>query len=103
MRRSNILRFTSYVEECIRLLEEAAELPTDKYLVAWLKLQRLTEEFSTAFGFDEPNAIASLAEPRIQLTLKGFERQLSSLKDASARVMHGNLILVYVHAIILTL
>lgn len=96
MRRPNTLRFTSYMEECIGLLEEAAELPTDRYLVAWLKLQRLTEEFSTTFRFDEPNAIANLAEPRIQLTLKGFERQLSSLKDASEKVMHGNFIPVYV-------
>ena len=76
---------------CIEYLETSSiAAPTDRALVAAIKLQRIAEEFASSFRFDEPSAMASLSEPRTQLSLKGFERQLQDWKSALPKeVLHG--------------
>jgi hypothetical protein len=56
-------------------------LPSDKYIVAWVKLSSISEEISTSFfSFDDPSNLVRLSEPRVQLRLKGFEKRLEGWK-----------------------
>ena len=86
LRRPNMLRFSNYMNECEEYLEISSDAaPTDRRLVAWVKLQRIMEEVGNVLSFDDPNATPSLAETRIQLVLKGFEKQIEGWKKSTAR------------------
>ena len=93
MRRPNMLRYNAWVDECTELLEtttSAAE--SDRCLVAWVKLLKITEEIGTTFSFDDIDNIASLSEYRVQLMLKGFEKAFTVWeKDLPPDVMNGKL------------
>ena len=85
LRRPNMLRLSSWMAECIDYLEASPDAaPTDKRFVAWVKLQRLIEECGNALSFDDPSASPSLAESRVQLMLKGFEKQMENWKNSIA-------------------
>lgn len=92
-RRPNMLRFTTWMAECVDYLETSQDAaPTDKRLVAWVRLQRIMEEFGTAFAFDDPSETVSLIEPRTQLMLKGFEKKLEIWKsNTPSLVLNGKL------------
>jgi len=88
-----MLRFTNYMAESLDMLESSPDAaPTDTRLVAWIKLQRIMEASSHAFSLDDPSAeIATLSDPRTQLTLKSFSKQLENWKDSvSAEDMNGS-------------
>lgn len=88
-----MLRFTNWMAECVEFIEKSADAaPTDRRLVEWVKIQRIAEEAGTAFAFDDPSATVSLMEPRVQFTLKGFEKQLEDWKRRLAPgAMNGKL------------
>lgn len=91
LRQPNMMRFTSWMAECVECLENSSEAaPTDKRLAAWVKLQRIMEETVTSFALDDPDATVSLVDPRVQLRLKGFEKQLEEWKkNIDPHVMNG--------------
>lgn len=65
------------MDECIEILETAPDsLPSDKALLQWVKLAQITEEVGFQFSSDEPHLTATFSEPKIQYTLKMFEKQL---------------------------
>lgn len=77
MRLPTLIKFNSRLAECLDLLETSPlALPTDKWLVAIVRLSRIAEEISTAFSMDDPGAELNFSEPRIQYQLKCFENQL---------------------------
>lgn len=85
LRRPNMLRLSNWMAECIDYFEASPDAaPTDKRFIAWVKLQRLMEECGNAFSFDDPSTSPSLAESRIQLMLKGFEKQMENWKNSIA-------------------
>lgn len=77
-----MLRFSNYMAECIEFLENSPNaVLNDHRLVAWIQLQRIMEECSTSFAFDDSSATVSLEEPRVQLMLKGFEKKLKGWRE----------------------
>jgi hypothetical protein len=73
MRKHNMLGWTNAMEKCLDLLENSSTATVlDKRLAAWVNLQRISDEWSCN---------ASLTESQIQLTLKGFKRQLGSWNE----------------------
>lgn len=91
LHRPNMLRFSNYMLECIEFLENSPNAGlNDHRLVSLIQLQRIMEECSTSFAFDDPSAAISLDEPRIQLMLKGFEKKLKLWReDLLPGVMNG--------------
>lgn len=82
LHRPNMLRFSNYMAECVEFLESSPNASlNDHRLFAWIQLQRIMEECSTSFAFDDPSASVSLKEPRIQLMLKGFEKKLKGWRE----------------------
>lgn len=80
-RRPNHFRFNDFIEQCCLELAESNALPTDKYLIHIVRLQRLAEEASETFGYTE-KATLPLGIEMVRHTIKGFESRLVSLHRA---------------------
>ncbi|KFY31054.1 hypothetical protein V493_01418 [Pseudogymnoascus sp. VKM F-4281 (FW-2241)] len=77
LRRSNLIRWTSYLGECVEALETSADAaPSDKVLCQWVRSQHIAEEVGTQFSMDDSFASVSITDPKVQYALKGFERDL---------------------------
>lgn len=81
LRRPSILTFNAWMEECVALLEKSPILE-DRRIIAWLKLQRISDEANTAFGFDDASTSFSLSELRLQAILKIFDRKMQDWKKS---------------------
>ncbi|KAG8526342.1 uncharacterized protein KY384_000335 [Bacidia gigantensis] len=91
LRLPNALRFTSYMAECLEVLENSPDAaPTDKRFAAWVRLQRLVEDAVNAFALDDPESTVSLVDIRIQNQLKGYEHQMKEyLRNLEPGVMNS--------------
>lgn len=79
-RRLNLTRWTSYIDECLHDLETSEDaLPSDTTFCQWVKLQRLADDLGTQISTDDISH-AGISDLKIQLALKGFERQISDWK-----------------------
>ncbi|KFZ11900.1 hypothetical protein V501_04476 [Pseudogymnoascus sp. VKM F-4519 (FW-2642)] len=77
LRRSNLIRWTSYMGECVEVLETSPDAaPSDKVLCQWVRSQHIAEEVGTQFSMDDSFASVSITDPKVQYALKGFERDL---------------------------
>ncbi|KAK7969277.1 hypothetical protein PG988_008350 [Apiospora saccharicola] len=82
LHRPNLVRWTSFMTECMDILESSPEAaPTDKYLCHLVWTHRLAEEVGIQFSMDDPNAIVNVAEPKVQYALRGFERDLAKYSE----------------------
>ena len=81
LRLPNMLRFTSWMAECVDFLETSPEAaPTDKKFTAWVRLQHIIEDCGMSLGLDNSDDTLSLDDERAQLMLKGAEKQLAAWK-----------------------
>ena len=81
LRLPNMLRFTSWMAECVDFLETSPEAaPTDKRFIAWVRLHHIIEDCARSLGFDDSDDTVSLDNERAQLILKGAEKQLEAWK-----------------------
>ncbi|KAE8375551.1 hypothetical protein BDV26DRAFT_283376 [Aspergillus bertholletiae] len=81
LRRTLLVRWTPYMEECIDILEKSSDaLPSDKVMIQWAKLVHIIEEIHQQFCPDDTGSIVAFSEPKVQYTLKVFEKQLDQLR-----------------------
>nr|POE49149.1 transcriptional regulator war1 [Quercus suber] len=79
LRRPNILRTTTYLNECIEVVEQSSQaVETDRLVVAWAKLLIIGEEICTSFSYNDLGNVASLAELKTQMMLREFQRRLDT-------------------------
>lgn len=77
LRRPNLIRWSPYMAESVEVLESSPDAaPTDKFLCQWVRNQRIAEEIGVQFQMDDPCATVNIADPKVQYSLKGFERDL---------------------------
>ncbi|KAH8679662.1 hypothetical protein BGZ60DRAFT_481025 [Tricladium varicosporioides] len=82
MRRPNMIRYNSWVHECIAFLDANGKPECmDNLLIGWVTLLQIGEEITTSFSFDDPANTVNLAENHVQLMLVGFERKLQAWRD----------------------
>ena len=80
-RRPNMLRYSRWVGECLdSLANNPNASQTDKYLVSWIRLIRISEEIGLALGFEDVSSMANLSEPRTQIVMSGLQKTLQSWK-----------------------
>lgn len=80
-RRPNMLRYNRWVGECLdSLANNPNASQTDKYLVSWIRLIRISEEIGLALGFEDVSSMANLSEPRTQIVMSGLQKTLQSWK-----------------------
>jgi len=83
LRRPFLLRWSSFMEESVRLLETSPEAaPTDKYLCYLLRGNKLGEDVAMRFSLDDPGLTSTLEDFGTQLALRGFEVELERLRRA---------------------
>lgn len=77
LRRVILARWQPYMDECIEILGNSPDaLPSDKTLIQLIKLTHLTEEVGYQFSTDDAGSNVSFSDPKVQYTLKAFEKQL---------------------------
>jgi hypothetical protein len=79
------LRYTSYTEECCRVLEELQELPTDMYLVRLARLNRMAHRIVQTLPFDAYNPPQLHPSDSVQSCVKYLEAELEHMKPSSAQ------------------
>ncbi|KAL9125505.1 MAG: hypothetical protein Q9217_005307 [Psora testacea] len=83
LRLPNALRFTSYMGECLDVLETSPDAaPTDRRFTAWIRVQRIVEDCVNTFSLDDPESTVSLADVRVQTLLRGYEKQMEEWRKA---------------------
>ncbi|KAI0125820.1 hypothetical protein BJ170DRAFT_656840 [Xylariales sp. AK1849] len=83
LHRPNLIRWTSFMTECMDILESSPEAAaTDKYLCHLVWTHRLAEEVGIQFSLDDPSTTVNVAEPKVQYALRGFERDLNKYSDS---------------------
>ena len=89
----NMLRFTSWMAECVDFLETSPEAaPTDKRFTAWVRLHHIIEDCAMSLGLNNSDDTVSLDDERAQLMLKGAEKQLAAWKTqvtSSPEILNG--------------
>lgn len=81
MRRPNMLRYSSWLRECLDTITSNPEISElDQSLVGWVKLLKITEDIGTSFRFDDPGNMPDLSEARAQIMVGGFEKELEDWK-----------------------
>ncbi|KAH8820705.1 hypothetical protein F5884DRAFT_647203, partial [Xylogone sp. PMI_703] len=82
MRRPNMLRFNSWMNDCVHFLEKLSNITIfDKRLIAWVRLQNIAEEFASSLSLEDPGEGYRPLDSRMQLSVKAFERRLKSWKN----------------------
>jgi hypothetical protein len=70
-----MLQWSSGMSDCLDVLENSPEATfLDQRLVAWVRLQNISDEWSKSVG---------LTNSRVELSLKGFQRQLQKWKETA--------------------
>lgn len=79
LRLPSLVRYSTHIDECLQYLRTSPYAqPSDKWLCALVKLQRLLEEVAVAFDMDDPAGKVVFLESKIQYQLRSFERQLEA-------------------------
>ncbi|KAI9815595.1 MAG: hypothetical protein M1832_005456 [Thelocarpon impressellum] len=107
LRRANLIRWTSYMDDCIDVLTDSPDaLPSDRLLCQWVRLQHIGDEVGYQFSMDDPCASVGLADVKVQYALKGFERQLDEWKahlpveqDTPSLRFNEHIINLYLHEV----
>ncbi|KAL9081219.1 MAG: hypothetical protein Q9157_000194 [Trypethelium eluteriae] len=86
-----MLRYTDWIEDCVRELEAAANgCAQDLALAAWVRLYRIAEEIAVSFNYDDPSQAMAIEDAKLRLLLKGFMKQLQNWEsDTGPSLLHG--------------
>ena len=75
-RRANLIRWTTYLEECLQLLETSADaLSSDQTLCHWVRLQRIADQIGEQFNVEDPTIMDGLDDMKMNHMVQGFEAQ----------------------------
>ena len=86
-----MLLFNKWMGECLDLLKKAPSI-LDRRLAAWVELQRIADDTSTSFGFDDPSTDINITDSRMQTIIKSFERRMEDWKRVIVpEIMDGKL------------
>lgn len=100
LRRPNLVRWTPYMAECVEVLETSPEAAqSDKLLCQWVRSQHITEEIGIQFSMDDAFASVSIADPKVQYALKGFERDLEHWRNQVPELIQNPLLKMTEHIV----
>lgn len=86
LHRPFLLRWTSFMSECVDVLESSPEAaPTDKYLCHLVRTHQLAEEIGFQFCMDDPAVSVNLSDYMTQHKVRGFERELEKHRQEVSR------------------
>ncbi|KAF7164025.1 hypothetical protein CNMCM5623_008664 [Aspergillus felis] len=84
LRRVLLVRWQPYMDECVAILENSPDaLPSDKAVIQWARLAHMTEDINFQLSTDD-TVYVPFTDPKVQYTVKVFERQLEQWKRETA-------------------
>lgn len=85
LRRPILLRWTNYMDESVRILENSPEaFPSDRLLCQQVKMAHVSEKISVEFSMDDPTIEVSISDPKVIYAIKIFENELNGLKEENS-------------------
>jgi len=92
MRRPIMLRYNDWIQECVESISGLKGASRhDKDLISWVQLLKITEEFHTAFSYDNLCNVVNLSERRVQMMLSGYEKRLEAWKISADSLAHNGI------------
>lgn len=82
-----MFRFSGLVASNLSRLD-ISDMPSDRELAAWARLQHMAEVSFTELGFDE-GCPQDLQKGTTQAVVRAFEKQLASWKECNWKSIHG--------------
>ncbi len=73
------IKYSTYADECCRVLEEAHEYPSDERLVLLMRIMRMLGKIRSIFGPDEWDPSADMSVP-VGVCVKSLADELGQLK-----------------------
>lgn len=84
LRLPNLLRWNSYMEECIQSFETSSDsLPSDLVLGKWARLQRLKDDIAIRYEVEDAFAPSGSANIESDRSLSALEEQLDRWGEES--------------------
>ena len=82
LRLPSLIKYSKHISECLKYVNSSPYAqPSDRWLCALVRLQRLLEEVAVAFDMDDPAGKVNFLEAKTQYQLKSFERELEKWKQ----------------------
>lgn len=76
------MRYTKYIQECVGVLEQEKEYPTDTRLVYLVRIQHLTERISQLNSPDDPaEEVAGLPTAPLSAYVSAFQGELDRIRN----------------------
>lgn len=98
LHRPFLLRWTSFMSECLDVLESSPEAaPSDKYFCHLVRTHQLAEEIGFQFCMDDPTVSVNLSEYMTQHKVRGFERELEKHRQEVSRELMQRVLNPYTH------
>ncbi|KAH8807601.1 hypothetical protein F5884DRAFT_857175 [Xylogone sp. PMI_703] len=79
------IHYSSYVQNCLKVLEEKNEYPSDSIAVHLIRIQQVSQKINQIFPSDEPRSMASTKTATI-MCVKALQMELEAIKTS---VPHG--------------
>ena len=90
LRRPNLVRWTTYMKECIEVLESHPDAyPSDKLFCQHVKIQHICEDIGLQFLMDDNTATISITDPKVSYALNVLENQLKTWKEQVPQECRG--------------
>lgn len=84
LRLPNLLRWNSYLEECIQGFESSPDaLPSDKFLGRWAKPQRLKDDIVIQYELDDAFTPTGPTSLKAEKSLSALKEQLDQWEKES--------------------
>lgn len=89
--RLDPIRYSPYLEQCLRELEAKPEYESDLYLVNLVRIQHLTERISRLHAKDHvEDDLPGVARAPMNVYINAFQGELDRYKDALPRHLRAN-------------
>ena len=81
------IRWTSYMEECVEVLEQSPEFPSDKILSVLVRLQKIDDE---AQGLLVRDAMSDTSGTPTFMFRKGLKERLNTIRSSTRSEFFAN-------------
>lgn len=82
MRKPNTIQYSSYMETCAENLAKSTQAETDRLITYFIQFQKLAEEVTQAFDYQNAYKLPQLDAMRLEILVKAFEQQLKSFETS---------------------
>jgi hypothetical protein len=84
------MRYTSYTEECCRIIEDSKEYPSDLYLVQLVRMLRMTERIHRILTFDQYDTTELILSAPIGMCINSLAAELRKIKESITSVTQND-------------